>query len=494
MRIIAAVRLSREDEASGMSPEAQREAIERFVQRNGHTVAHWAFDLGVSGEKPIRERPDVGQWLTDEHLPEWDAIVGSESSRLFRDLADSVMFYRDFASGHGKKVLTADGEIDMSTPRGEEHAYGEFLANQRELRKIKERNKRSADYYRARGWWHGGQVPFGYMPRKVNDGEGPHWILVPHPENAAIVREIAEGIITGMPVRAAARELTTRQVPTGRKSKGVPVTRWHANSLARMLRNPTLTGHIVREYKLAKTGQRESYALVRDSAGLPLRREPILDDATFARLQAALRRPEQKMGRVLGVAMLTGIARCGRRPEGGKMCGAPLWANTFTSRGKHYAYYLCSVECGARSIPQDDLHAELEKDLEQYFGYGNLERRLIPGSNHNDEIEGLEAQIRELDLDSEDYDADFARLRAQRAALKALPSEPDRVEWEPDGRTFGEVWRGLDTAGKRAKLIQAEYSPAFAYRDEQGRTHFIALKSPAGFIARAQAFGRPSAI
>jgi hypothetical protein len=135
------------------------------------------------------------------------------------------------------------------------------------------------------------------------------------------------------------------------------------------------------------------------------------------------------------------------------------------------------------------LHAELEEDLAQYFPYANLERKLIPGSSHDDEIAEIESQIHQLDLDSDDYDAELARLRGERARLKELPSEPDKVEWVPDGRTFGEVWRSLDTAGRRAKLLQAEYGPALAYRDETGRTHFIALKSIASFPARARAFG-----
>jgi hypothetical protein len=67
------------------------------------------------------------------------------------------------------------------------------------------------------------------------------------------------------------------------------------------------------------------------------------------------------------------------------------------------------------------------------------------------------------------------------------------VDWEADGRTFGEVWGSLDIAGKRAKLLQGEYRRTWAYRDEAGRVHFIAPKNLADFPARMQAFGRPPA-
>ena len=55
---------------------------------------------------------------------------------------------------------------------------------------------------------------------------------------------------------------------------------------------------------------------------------------------------------------------------------------------------------------------------------------LIKGPDHQDELEEISHRIREPDPDvmtDEQYDAELARLRAERDRLKALPAEPDRL-------------------------------------------------------------------
>jgi hypothetical protein len=55
---------------------------------------------------------------------------------------------------------------------------------------------------------------------------------------------------------------------------------------------------------------------------------------------------------------------------------------------------------------------------------------LIKGLDHQDELEEISHRIRELDPDvmtGGQYDAELARLRAERDRLKALPAEPGRL-------------------------------------------------------------------
>jgi hypothetical protein len=96
--------------------------------------------------------------------------------------------------------------------------------------------------------------------------------------------------------------------------------------------------------------------------------------------------------------------------------------------------------------------------------YGSNERtltRVIPGSGHADEIADVKSDIRDLDPDADDYDARHAELRAQLAALKALPATAPRVITEQTGETVAKYWERQDAAGRRAMLkgiLHAYYS------------------------------------
>jgi hypothetical protein len=75
-----------------------------------------------------------------------------------------------------------------------------------------------------------------------------------------------------------------------------------------------------------------------------------------------------------------------------------------------------------------------------------------PGDNHSDEIDQIRQEIRDLDPETDEYDTRLAELRQELANLRSLPSAPRKVEYKPSGKTIGEVWQSLDTAGKRRFL------------------------------------------
>ena len=81
--------------------------------------------------------------------------------------------------------------------------------------------------------------------------------------------------------------------------------------------------------------------------------------------------------------------------------------------------------------------------------------RVVPGDNHeteiaaiNDAMTALTSQLTREVITDDEYDAKMGRLRAERARLRSLPAEPDRIEHIPDpsGRTVGDVWQSLDAA------------------------------------------------
>ena len=80
---------------------------------------------------------------------------------------------------------------------------------------------------------------------------------------------------------------------------------------------------------------------------------------------------------------------------------------------------------------------------------------LTAGDDHSDEIDQIRQEIRDLDPEADDYDDRLADLREELKNLRSLPSIPRKVEYKPSGKTIGEVWQSLDTAGKRRFLQDA---------------------------------------
>jgi DNA invertase Pin-like site-specific DNA recombinase len=498
MRIVSVVRLSREDEQSGMSPEAQEAANQEWIADNHHVCVGTAWDLGVSGEMPMRKRPDVGQWLTDERLHEWDGMVGAESARLFRDLADSVMFFLDFIQGHDKKLFTADGEIDMSTPKGIEDAFSQFLANQRELRKIKERNARSAKFYRENGFWHGGPIPFGFKPVKVHVERKPgspikpgsHWVLMADPDLEKLIQQIAKEIIAGKSVGQVARELTAKGIPTGRKKNGKLNTHWQSVPVARILRSPSLKGYVPYNHRRVKENGKlvERYELLRDANGEYMKRHAILNNETWQDLQNALQRPGRPAGKRPDASLLLHKAVCGT-------CGAWLhysgFTRTYNGKVQNYRYYHCSAGCGEKGVDAN----ELENWLDLWFTMGAseggafgdveiIEHKIIPGYDYREELLDVDYRMSLLDQDAEDYDDQHARLRAERKEIKSRPTIPTEEKDIPTGIILKNYWPALSKAEKRSYLLRCEDLRIHARRnpDAGGPYDFWLTGNPAKVI------------
>jgi hypothetical protein len=71
---------------------------------------------------------------------------------------------------------------------------------------------------------------------------------------------------------------------------------------------------------------------------------------------------------------------------------------------------------------------------------------LIKGLDHQDELEEISHRIREPDPDvmtDEQYDAELARLRAERDRLKALPAEPDQWDEQLTGELYAGIYQAL---------------------------------------------------
>lgn len=423
MRILAACRLSRKSDES-TSLERQEEAIRHWAAIGGHEVVEVTTDADVSGVIPPRERPGLGKWFEPAQLTRWDCIAVWKIDRLSRSIFDFTDLYR-WAEKEKKVIVSVTEGIDFSTPVG--RMIGTILALFADFERERMRERRADHARKARqeARWDGRAIPPGYRKVRVDQ----HWELEPDPPQVEMITRWAAMAAGGMP----ARQIGIREGTTGHRVLAI-------------LRNPGLRGFVMH---LGKP--------VRLPDGTLVRREPVLDDETWARLQAALDAQGKGNGmrRQTGAeALLYRVARCGK-------CRAPL----YIMRRKGYKPGYRHKDhgpgtCTASMIQAQELHEAVSRQVMAELGdLPVVERVEIPGQDHHVAISRLEAELEELDQARRDGDVTArswgrmaAAIEAELDRLRSLPVVAPGIGWRPTKETHRQRWESLDEQGRNAYL------------------------------------------
>lgn len=201
---VAYLRASTEDQIT--SPDAQREAIEKWALREGVNVEAIHIDQGVSGGTAIDKRPGLLAALEDVRARKATFLVIARRDRLARDVFTAATAEKLIASA-GARIVSADGSGNGDGPeaalmRSILDAFAQF---ERSL--IKMRTKAAMSAKRNKGEVIG-TVPYGYerMPGTnqlaVNDRER---------DAVALIKTLRD---EGMNLSQIARELEARGVAT----------------------------------------------------------------------------------------------------------------------------------------------------------------------------------------------------------------------------------------------------------------------------------------
>jgi site-specific DNA recombinase len=397
-------------------------------------------DTDVSGAVPATQRPQLGPWLTDPALAQrWDILCVAKLDRVTRSVADLCALI-DFCQLQGKVLVSIAESFDLGTPAGRMVAaiLASVAAFERE--RIAERRREAASFLRKNARYGGGVVPYGYQPVELPGGG---WELVPDEAEAEVLRWAAGQVIGGRSLMSLADELTQRGVVTSRGK-----TVWRDTSLSKILHSPMLLGQIP-----------HSGGLVRDDDGLVVRREPILTDETWARLQAALARSGKPRSSARSSAMI-GVLFC-------PLCQGPFYVQRRTDRPT--SYYRCrnatrEKNCGARMIPVGAIEELIIDGLLQQCGDVMMAYEVPrPAVDHTAELQAVEEALQHMEdqlvgtqVSPEIWGRAVARLEKRQAELQAeieaLPARPES-DWVETGRTFGQTLAELDEQGCRALLV-----------------------------------------
>lgn len=305
------------------------------------------------------------------------------------------------------------GDIDLNTADGRKRARDATNDAAYESDKISERVRKAYTDGRAEGdVFGGGNRPFGF----ASAGSGEH-----NPIEVEALRQGAADILE--------RGLTSVALAGRWNKMGLLTTRgnqWGPDDIQRVYRSPRYGGHVVHRGKVV--GKVDE--------------EPILDEETYARMQALLasrrrgRRPKAERYE------LSGLARCQR-------CDRPLGGGYFMQDGEEVTQYRCNKAHGGCGLAIRAKHLEslVQERAVEILSDGDVLARLVTrdvsareqraeARRREDEarrgLVDLEVKLarREIirgayDKAKEVYDADL--LRAQ-ADLEALPADGSTTE------------------------------------------------------------------
>lgn len=387
---------------------------------DGWSLGRIYEDGGYSGGST--DRPALKELLADIEAGHIQAVVVYRLDRLTRSIADFYELHQIFER-HGVVFVSATEAFSTDTPTGELFLnlllslaqWERQLTRQRVSDKIAERSKR--------GYWNGGNPPFGYS-YSVEDK-----LLHPLEEEAVIVRSIFEQIAGGAPLVAVARQLNKDGVRTKRRTetrkdgsaKATGGKRWVGQNVSRMVRNALYRG-----------------VIVHDGAEYPARHEALVDEKLWKAankvLTAGVKLPagDTKMRqRNRHQMLLKGILRCGH-------CGKhliPKPAGKKDKDGNPYVYYVCgdlnrhgkTAACELRNLPGRAFEDFILKLMGELGRHPEIIRATTESARKEQEqaSKPFERKLREIEKELAAVSEEVSRLigLAKRPELKNLSAD-----------------------------------------------------------------------
>ena len=348
MKVVLYARVSSERQDVDLSISAQIKEMREFAWKNDHTVVREFVDGAESGR--CADRPAFKEMISLARLkhPPFEAILVWKLSRFARNREDSII-YKSLLRKQGIQVVSINEPVE-DTPAGRLfegiiEVMDEFYSSN--LAQDVTRGMRETA---SRGYFSGGQPPYGFAITKTRDGGTLRSTLSPDASTAPIVRRIFEECLSGKGLREIARGLNRDGFATrmGKKRSGTGI---HA-----ILTNETYTGTLV-------WGKRGAATQVRVENAWPA----IVDRETFIRVQTVLKSRAPRIvhpRRTVSEYLLSGIVKCGT-------CGKAMSGHS--AKSGQFFYYRCAnatkrgaKECPGHWIPKSKIEGFVIEKIRNY--------------------------------------------------------------------------------------------------------------------------------
>jgi site-specific DNA recombinase len=357
-------RISSDPDGHGAGVTRQIEDCRAFAEKRCWPIADAYVDNDTSAYSGKR-RPEYERMLNGLAAGICDAVIVYHLDRLHRRPRELEDFL-DLCDRSGIRDLACvTGEVDLGTHDGRFHARILGAVSRKESddksRRLTRKHLELAQAGKVSG---GGTRPYGYAKDRIT-------II---PEEATIIREMAERLLAGDSLRSIATNLNDRAVPT------VTQREWTTHSVRQLL------------YRARISGQRERLGEIVGKAVWPA----IIKPAHTTRIRALLSDPERRTNRVARKYLLAGLLRCGK-------CGTTMVSRPRSDgRGR----YVCTCDpgrdgCGSTFILADEVDAFIADAVIHRLDTPRLAASMRRRGNDDPAIAGL---IEALDRDQEQLD------------------------------------------------------------------------------------------
>jgi site-specific DNA recombinase len=324
MNVVLYLRVSSDRQADkGLSIPAQRRALHRYCEENGHAVLREFADEGVSGTTD--RRPGFLDMIRfcKASAGDINAVLVWKFNRFSRDRVDSAVYKRLLRKLRINVISITepiaegiDADLMEAVVEAMDSRFSKSLA-QDVMRGVAEATRR--------GFYPLGTAPIGYVRAEVRDGKAKRYRLEPDPLTAPLVRRIFSTYIgEGTGAKEIAKRLSAEGQTTQRGK------RWTTKAVLRILSNPIYIGTLTVRFtteNAAFLNEKDREVTVEGTF------EPLVDRTTFESAQRI--RAERAHESPKGLAseyLLSGLLRCG-------CCGERLHGVAAKS-SKHF-YYAC---------------------------------------------------------------------------------------------------------------------------------------------------------
>jgi DNA invertase Pin-like site-specific DNA recombinase len=207
MTIYGYIRVSTTEQAADdrSSLDTQRRKIVAAAELAGVTLDEFIEEPGVSGSKPLADRPEGGPLLA--RLAKGDVLIVAKLDRAFRNAADALAT-AERLKARKVDLIVADMGSEPVTQNGVSRMFFGMLAlvAEFERERIKERSAEGRAAKRRNGGHIGGSTPFGF--RKIGTGRTAR--LEPDPMQQAALSDMRRLAAEGLASRAIAAAVQAR--------------------------------------------------------------------------------------------------------------------------------------------------------------------------------------------------------------------------------------------------------------------------------------------
>ena len=357
------IRVSHEEQVlHGLSLESQKEALTAYAKAHNMQIVDVYADEGITARKALNKRLQFQRLISDVQAGKIDLILVTKLDRWFRNIKD-YHNTQEILEKHNCNWRTIYESYDTSTSSGRLHINIMLSVNQDECDRTSERIKAVFEHKKHQKEATTGAMPLGY---KVVDKK-----IVKDEALAPLVNDVFDYF-----------EAHNNKCGTVNYINDKYGTRYHYNTIARMLKKPIYKGCF---------------------SGIEGFCEPYIDKDRWDKIQGLVGR-NIKVRHNERVYTYSGIVYC-------KECGCHLaGASTKYVKADGEIIYYKHYRCNTAAIRKDCVHnLSIREDAIDKFIVANLSQEL---ANYKAEFEINAKQV--------DYTAKRNKLERKIARLKDL--------------------------------------------------------------------------